>query len=301
MAETKPQSIPIEVSSRILRHISRGIYRSPAGALKELVSNSYDAGAKKVTINTGFPVIDKIIVTDNGCGMDNKKFVDIITRIGFSEKNIGEEIEVVDSTKHTKRKTIGHYGIGFLAIGQLAKKATIVSKARDSLNGIRATLDFDQFEVHRADGKQRSRAIDESRIEKSDKSKSRASDEKFNIGECQLEVIKYSKEFKEESFTKVELSEIRDDVQRQIAGSTTSKLLPDVQDQKSYSASFEDILKLLREKEKQSSEVRVNNQKVPRLREYFYEMLLWELSVYSPLPYPDDDKFKAKLQHFVNL
>lgn len=266
-----------------------------------MVSNSYDAGAKKVTINTGYPVIEKIIVTDNGRGMDDKKFRDIITQIGFSEKNIGEEIDVIGSSKHTRRKTIGHYGIGFLAIGQLAKKATIVSKTKNSLNGIRATLDFDQFETHRTDGKQRSRAIDESRIEKGDKNRSRVAEEKFNIGECLIESIRYGREYKEESFTRVELSEIRDDVQRQIAGSTTSKLLPDAQDQKSYSASFEDILKLLREKEKQSSEVRLNNQKVPRLREYFYEMLLWELSVYSPLPYPDDDKLKSKLQHFVGL
>lgn len=303
MADNKSQIIPIEVSSRILRHISRGIYRSPAGALKELVSNSYDAGSKKVTINTGYPVIEKIIVTDSGRGMTEKKFTDIITRIGFSEKNLGEEIEVVDSQKHTKRKTIGHYGIGFLAIGQLAKRATIVSKAKDSLTGIRATLDFDQFEVHKANGKQRSRAKDESEIEKGDKSKSRDSDEKFNIGECTLEVIKYNKQFLNESFTRVELEEIREDVQRQISGSTTSKLQPEAEDQKAYSASFEAILKLLREKEKQSSEVRVNNQKVPRLREYFYEMLLWELSVYSPLPYPENDIFKAdgKLHHFAKL
>ena len=74
MTKNKIETIPIEVSSRILRHISRGIYRSPAGALKELISNSYDAGAKKVTINSNYPVIDKIIVTDNGCGITKSKF-----------------------------------------------------------------------------------------------------------------------------------------------------------------------------------------------------------------------------------
>src|SRR5260221_7770420 len=187
MADNPTQVIPIQVSSRILRHISRGIYRSPAGALKELVSNSYDAGAKKVTINSGYPVIDKIIVTDNGRGMTERKFIDIMTRIGFSEKNIGEEIEVVDSKRRTKRRTIGHYGIGFLAIGQLAKKAIIISKTEGTSTGIRATLDFDQFEAHKANGKQRSRAIDESEIEKKDQSNSRSSEEKFSIGECKLE------------------------------------------------------------------------------------------------------------------
>ena len=64
MASPNIETITIEVSSRIIRHISRGIYRSPAGALKELVSNAYDAGARKVTINTGYPTVEKIIVTD---------------------------------------------------------------------------------------------------------------------------------------------------------------------------------------------------------------------------------------------
>ena len=101
MATAKIQSIPIRVSSRILRHISRGIYRSPAGALKELVSNAYDAGAKKVTVSTGYPVIEKITVIDNGKGMSSDKFKQIISQIGFSEKNLGEEIDVVNSQGKT--------------------------------------------------------------------------------------------------------------------------------------------------------------------------------------------------------
>ncbi|MBS1687531.1 MAG: ATP-binding protein [Bacteroidetes bacterium] len=298
------ESIPIEVSSRILRHISRGIYRSPAGALKELVSNSYDAGSQKVTINTGYPVIDKIVVTDNGKGMTESKFKDIITQIGFSEKNIGEEIDVINSSRKTKRKTIGHYGIGFLAIGQLAKKATIMSKASDSVTGIKVTLDFDQFETHHTKGKTTSKAKDEAEIEREDKKKDRSKpEETFNIGLCTIERVAFDNEYKNFSFTRVELTDIREDVQRQISGAKTSQLFAHADDLKHYSASFQDILKLLREKEKQTSELRINNQKVPRLREYFYEMLLWELAVYSPLPYPNFPIFSKghELHHFATL
>lgn len=297
---SKQESIPINVSSRILRHVSRGIYRSPAGALKELVSNSYDAGAKKVTINTGYPVIEKITITDNGKGMSDEKFRLIMSRIGFSEKNLGEEIEVVNSKDKTKRKTIGHYGIGFLAISQLAKKATITSKIANTTSGIRATLDFDQFETHNIDGKNRSIAKDESELEYGDKDKK---DETFNIGKCLLEIVDFGKSSYEQSFTKVDLSEIREDVQKQISGSSTSKLLAEIEDQKKYSSSFEKILILLREKEKKSAELKIKNQKVPRLREYFYEMLLWEMSVYSPLPYPEAEIFdkSGELEKFAKL
>src|ERR1700754_540051 len=116
----------IEVSSRIIRHISRGIYRSPAGALKELISNAYDAGATKVTINTNYPIVDRIIITDNGKGITLQEFKELIKQIGFSKKVAGDKIKLPDSKQ--ARKIIGHYGIGFLAIGQLAKEAIIISK-----------------------------------------------------------------------------------------------------------------------------------------------------------------------------
>ena len=45
----------IKLSSKTLVHISSGLYRSTANALKELVSNSFDADATVVEINTNFP------------------------------------------------------------------------------------------------------------------------------------------------------------------------------------------------------------------------------------------------------
>lgn len=86
----KKESVEIKVSARILRHISRGIYRTPAAALKELVSNAYDARATEVSINTGFPTFEKIIVTDNGDGISQLEFKKLVQQIGLSEKTAGE-------------------------------------------------------------------------------------------------------------------------------------------------------------------------------------------------------------------
>jgi hypothetical protein len=303
MPKNKIETIPIEVSSRILRHISRGIYRSPAGALKELISNSYDAGAKKVTINTNYPVIDKIIVTDNGCGISKMKFQDVIQRIGFSEKNLGEEIKIINGKSNQKRKIIGHYGIGFLAIGQLAKKAIITSKARNTNTGIKVILDFEQFETHNTEGKILSVAKSEVTIEKEDKKVRRDKEPKFSIGQCFLQEVEFENNANEQSFTRVELNEIREDVQRQIASLGTSKLTPDVDSLRPYSSKFEDVIQLLRVKEQKTTEIKLNDKKVPSLREYNYEKLLWELSVYSPVPYPNNPIFQkqGKLHHFAIL
>src|SRR2546421_393038 len=46
---------PIRLSAKGFGHISQGLYRRPAGAIKELISNAFDADAEPVKIHTGFP------------------------------------------------------------------------------------------------------------------------------------------------------------------------------------------------------------------------------------------------------
>ena len=70
----------IKVSSKILGHISRGIYRNPADAIKELVSNAFDADATRVAITTNWPSFDIITCRDNGSGMTLEKFERIVTQ-----------------------------------------------------------------------------------------------------------------------------------------------------------------------------------------------------------------------------
>jgi DNA mismatch repair ATPase MutL len=68
----------IVVSSKILGHISAGVYRSPAGAIKELVSNAFDANATRVAITTNWPSFDIITCRDNGSGMTPEQFRQIM-------------------------------------------------------------------------------------------------------------------------------------------------------------------------------------------------------------------------------
>ena len=63
----------INAAARIIGDISTGIYRSPANALKELVSNSFDAGATEVIINTDHPAFSNVSCFDNGPGLSVDK------------------------------------------------------------------------------------------------------------------------------------------------------------------------------------------------------------------------------------
>ena len=76
--------VPIKVTTGILFHIGAGIYQSIAGALKELISNSYDADATEVLISTDYPNFTQIKVVDNGSGMTKTRFRQAMATVGSS-------------------------------------------------------------------------------------------------------------------------------------------------------------------------------------------------------------------------
>lgn len=117
----------IHVADITIAHLSRGLYRSNATAFKELVSNSFDALATEVRIDTNYPEFDYISCVDNGIGMSLKQF-----KRFFSEEGIGSCIK----RKYHKdtingRPIIGRLGIGMLAIGQLCHSFQIESHYKD--------------------------------------------------------------------------------------------------------------------------------------------------------------------------
>lgn len=283
VTEEKAEKVPIEVSSRILRHIGRGIYRTPAAALKELVSNSYDARAREVTINTGYPVFEDITVRDNGDGMAKEDFKKFIRNIGLTDKVAGDRIVMPKGEKD--RHFIGHFGIGLLAIGQLSKKAVITSKRRGKDIGFSAELDFEQFDIHQEREIERAVVKDERAIESKERGKIReaGAEKRLPIGTCLIRDVKFSPEDRDKHFTEVELKIIRLDVKKKLAGDIRDGLNPEAIKFQRYSGSFEDLLALLREKDwaiKQG--------------QYPYELLLWELGVYCPVPYPEIGLFMER-------
>jgi hypothetical protein len=273
--------LPINVSSRVLRHISRGIYRTPAGALKELVSNAYDAGASDVTINTGFPAFNEIVVTDNGQGISADNFKNLIQHIGLSEKTIGSNFKI--PSLGVIRATIGHYGIGLLAVGQLGSTMTIRSKEKGTREGFRAELDFEQFEVSTEDGIPRSHIKDEAKIEKDEESQRWDSQKGIAIGKCKFWKENYPNTAKNESFTKIVLTNLRIQAVEKLRGTLRDKQNPQAMLWQEYSATFSDLLRLLREKEG-----------LAKQGIYPYEQLVWELGVYCPVAYPNVGEFVKK-------
>lgn len=125
----------IRVASRIIDYLSSGLYPSPAACLKELINNSYDADARQVDVFVK-PDADRIIIADDGTGMNRAEFVKHFERISESHKRDGAE--------HTKsgRPKIGKIGIGFIAANEICEVMEIFSTKKNSTELLHVIIDF---------------------------------------------------------------------------------------------------------------------------------------------------------------
>ena len=138
MANTNEFEGEIVVASRIVDYLSSGLYESPAACLKELINNSYDADATRVDVFVK-PDADRIIIEDNGCGMDRADFVKNFSKISESYKR-----EESDTTPLGRYK-IGKIGIGFIAANEICDVMEIVSTKQGSTELLEVSIRFDRM------------------------------------------------------------------------------------------------------------------------------------------------------------
>jgi len=119
----KIDEIKVVISKRIIELFSAGLYSSPNKAFEELVCNSYDAAADKVSVYVPSDLTTSnsmIWVCDNGSSMNQEELKDL-WKVGESNKKRGGE----DSGD---RLQIGRFGIGKLATYILARNLTYICK-----------------------------------------------------------------------------------------------------------------------------------------------------------------------------
>jgi hypothetical protein len=131
----------IKVHEKALAHLSRGLYRSPASALRELVSNAWDANATTVTINTNHPNFYQLSIEDDGIGFSKADFEQLMQGgIGNSQKR-PSDLKLIND-----RPVIGRFGIGMLGIAQVCGAFIVTSKPKDGSEGFRGRVQlFDRL------------------------------------------------------------------------------------------------------------------------------------------------------------
>ncbi len=132
----EPVHADLRTDQRVLAHITDGIYRQPASALRELISNAYDADARKVTILTDAPRFSVISVRDDGNGLSPESLQHMIEHIGGSPKRMKEGADLDVTAKHDPtqspggRLLIGKLGIGLFSVAQFTRHFLIITKTR---------------------------------------------------------------------------------------------------------------------------------------------------------------------------
>jgi signal transduction histidine kinase len=124
-----PKGIGFKPQARIILQLGDQLIRSESIALLELIKNSYDACAKKVTVqlkNVEDKSSGEIIIEDNGSGMDLKIIKDIWLHPGTTFKK--NQIEDKTFISPCNRMPLGEKGIGRFGAHKLGDEIELISK-----------------------------------------------------------------------------------------------------------------------------------------------------------------------------
>lgn len=142
MKKTFIDEFPFEIDARIPLQLGRESISSSMVALSELVKNSYDADATKVTLNfiklgTNEAVL---VIDDNGIGMNQGSFKDNWLRIGTTNKSKNVR------SKRLKRILTGAKGLGRLGIDRLSENLILHSKTKIAKSAYELNIHWNKYE-----------------------------------------------------------------------------------------------------------------------------------------------------------
>lgn len=132
------RTVKYKVDKDVLRHLSVGLYKNFARAIKELVSNSYDAGATetRIRLNTDEK---SITILDNGEGMTFSDVKDKLFNLASAKK------KTKNDSRKLGREQVGAFGIGFVSIYPYCKRVHFVTKKKMSNESLEITIDAFKF------------------------------------------------------------------------------------------------------------------------------------------------------------
>lgn len=143
----KKKTIEFTPKARLIQILGEHLIKDATVGLIELVKNSYDADATSVEIlmeslnsNNG-----KIIITDNGSGMDEETFINMWMNPASGHKEIQKE-----NKKRTKlsRLPLGEKGVGRFAVQQIGNRLKMYSKIKNDEEELEVEINWREFDDH---------------------------------------------------------------------------------------------------------------------------------------------------------
>jgi len=140
MTERIVHILPEQVASQIA---AGEVVERPASAVKELIENSLDAGARNLAIEIERGGLGLISVTDDGCGMNREDAILSLRRHATSKIRSASDLVAI--------RTLGFRGEALASIASVAKMRLQTRRASDP-HGVELAIDAGNIEEERACG-----------------------------------------------------------------------------------------------------------------------------------------------------
>jgi len=144
MNNSEPKILKWRFDISTFRLIGRELITDRITALFELVKNCYDANSTKVNIIfenvSSINPNSKIIIKDNGYGMDFDDIHDKWMVIGTSNKR-----DTPISPEPFNRRCVGEKGIGRFAVDKLGDKVNIITKKIGTEQNLNVEIDWEKY------------------------------------------------------------------------------------------------------------------------------------------------------------
>lgn len=142
MAKQKKSFVP---KARLIQILGEYLIKDATVGLLELIKNSYDADATQVSIEM-YNLNQsnaKIIIRDNGCGMNDDTFLNKWMNPATGHK---EQQKEEKNRTELRRLPLGEKGVGRFATQQIGDNLRMVSKIKTSVEELVADVDWTLFE-----------------------------------------------------------------------------------------------------------------------------------------------------------
>lgn len=132
------KTIKYKVNQEVVRHLSIGLYTNFARAIKELISNSYDAKALETRIRLNLDE-KSIIIRDDGDGMTAQEVEDRLFNLAYLKLDTDQKPDGLGRLK------VGAFGIGFVSIYPYCEKVQLITKKKDSTEMSEIEIETSKF------------------------------------------------------------------------------------------------------------------------------------------------------------
>ncbi|MGR5214710.1 BbrUII/HgiDII family restriction enzyme [Vibrio harveyi] len=115
----------IEIDLNVLNHLGMSLYSNTPAVLTEIISNAWDADAKKVDISLVTGDEPHVVIEDNGHGMSESDIIGKFLKVGYARRD-----DKRGKSDGLSRQVMGRKGIGKLAMFSLANKIQVFSRKK---------------------------------------------------------------------------------------------------------------------------------------------------------------------------